>query len=119
MSLTLCLKDEDANVRKSASYAIGNATFHSGELYQQLSPSISELMSILDDPVAKTRANAAGTFALNTQSTSCTCQNSVNMYINTLNQPITSIICCASNFSIKLKKISLQLYLVPYDIYND
>ena len=60
LSLTLCLKDEDANVRKGASYAIGNATFHSGELYEVFKPSISELLSILDDPVAKTRANAAG-----------------------------------------------------------
>ena len=53
---------EDPNVRKGASYALGNAAFHSGALYCRLKPSIPGLIMLLDDPVAKTRANAASKF---------------------------------------------------------
>lgn len=59
IALTKCLKDEDPNVRKGASYAIGNAAFHSSELYMKLKPVIPTMMELLRDPMAKTRANAA------------------------------------------------------------
>ena len=65
-----CLKDEDPNVRKSASYALGNAGFHSGELYGYLKPAVPGLVMLLNDPVAKTRANAAsalGNLALHSE----------------------------------------------------
>ena len=41
-------------------YLVGNAAFHSGELYGQLLASISPLCVALADPDEKTRANAAG-----------------------------------------------------------
>jgi fused-like protein len=39
---------------------VGNAAFHSGELYPQLEASIAPLCVALQDPDEKTRANAAG-----------------------------------------------------------
>lgn len=44
------------------SFAVGNAAFHSGELYPQLKPSVAPLCVALRDPDEKTRANAAGSF---------------------------------------------------------
>ncbi|KAI0226995.1 hypothetical protein LSAT2_022553 [Lamellibrachia satsuma] len=58
--LMVCLSDEDPDVRKGASYAVGNAAYHSGALYGKLQRAIPSLISLLDDPVAKTRANAVG-----------------------------------------------------------
>ena len=45
---------------QGVSYCVGNAAFHSSELYSLLSPAIPLLIPLLDDPMAKTRANAAG-----------------------------------------------------------
>ncbi|XP_013385413.1 serine/threonine-protein kinase 36 [Lingula anatina] len=58
-SLVRCLEDEDAHVRMCSSYAVGNAGYHSGELYPQLKCSVPYLITLLSDSVAKTRANAA------------------------------------------------------------
>lgn len=44
-----------------ASYALGNAAFHSSCLYSRLRPAIPHLVQLLQDPLAKTRSNAAGT----------------------------------------------------------
>ncbi|KAK3094442.1 hypothetical protein FSP39_001787 [Pinctada imbricata] len=57
--LIACLKDDDPNVRKSASYAIGNAVYHGPELYMKLKPTVPTLVELLTDPIAKTRSNAA------------------------------------------------------------
>lgn len=57
--LIACLKDEDQNVRKGASYAVGNAAFHNDSLYIKLKPTIPQLVELLKDPVTKTRVNAA------------------------------------------------------------
>ncbi|XP_052801977.1 serine/threonine-protein kinase 36-like isoform X1 [Mya arenaria] len=57
--LLACLKDEDQNVRKGASYAVGNAAFHSDSLYVKLKPAVPQLVELLKDPVSKTRINAA------------------------------------------------------------
>ncbi|XP_053375553.1 serine/threonine-protein kinase 36-like isoform X2 [Mercenaria mercenaria] len=57
--LITCLKDEDQNVRKGASYAVGNAAFHNDSLYVKLKTSIAQLVELLKDPVSKTRSNAA------------------------------------------------------------
>ncbi|BFZ18847.1 hypothetical protein BsWGS_21886 [Bradybaena similaris] len=57
--LIKCLRDSDSNVRKCAVYAVGNASYHSGELYHKLKPAIPHLVELLRDPVTKTRANAA------------------------------------------------------------
>lgn len=54
-----CLKDKEANVRKSASYAVGNAAFHSDILYRQLIPAIPIMTQLLKDPINKTRAHTA------------------------------------------------------------
>ncbi|XP_068679432.1 serine/threonine-protein kinase 36-like [Montipora foliosa] len=59
-TLIRCLKNEDSNVRKTASFAIGNAAYHSDSLYTALSPAIPMLVDLLTDSVARTRANAAG-----------------------------------------------------------
>jgi hypothetical protein len=52
--------DDDPSTRKFASFAVGNAAFHSDELYPALAGSIAPLCSALRDPDDKTRANAAG-----------------------------------------------------------
>ena len=44
---------------QGSSYAIGNTSFHNGELYAKLKPAIPLLIRLLEDPIAKTRANAA------------------------------------------------------------
>ncbi|GAB1598160.1 serine/threonine-protein kinase 36-like [Argonauta hians] len=54
-----CLKDKDANVRKSASYAVGNAVFHTDILYEALLPYIPAITQLLKDPIHKTRSHAA------------------------------------------------------------
>ncbi|KAL5015967.1 hypothetical protein ScPMuIL_005556 [Solemya velum] len=54
-----CLKDEDVNVRKGASYAIGNAAFHNAELYPKMKSAVPHLVELLKDPVHKSRCNAA------------------------------------------------------------
>ncbi|XP_020613754.1 serine/threonine-protein kinase 36-like isoform X3 [Orbicella faveolata] len=59
-TLINCLKSEDSNVRKTASFAVGNAAYHSDSLYTQLSPAVPLLVALLTDSVARTRANAAG-----------------------------------------------------------
>lgn len=59
-SLLSCLKSDDSNVRKTASFAIGNAAYHSDSLYPALSPAVPLLVDLLTDSVARTRANAAG-----------------------------------------------------------
>ncbi|XP_046556063.1 serine/threonine-protein kinase 36-like isoform X1 [Haliotis rubra] len=53
------LQDEDSNVRKGASYAIGNAAYHSGDLYTKLKSAIPHLVRLLRDPLTKTKTNAA------------------------------------------------------------
>ncbi|RUS86280.1 hypothetical protein EGW08_005972, partial [Elysia chlorotica] len=57
--LVQCLQDVDSNVRKCAAYAVGNASYHSGDLYPKLRPAIPLLVELLRDPVTKTRANTA------------------------------------------------------------
>jgi len=52
--------DEDSATRKFASFAVGNAAFHSKELYDYLAASIRPLSVALKDSDEKTRANAAG-----------------------------------------------------------
>lgn len=59
-SLVMCCHDADAVTRKFACFAIGNASFHSGTLYQNLRSSIPYLVKALSDRDEKTRANAAG-----------------------------------------------------------
>ncbi|KAM7446259.1 Serine/threonine-protein kinase 36 [Porites harrisoni] len=59
-SLLSCLKSDDSNVRKTASFAIGNAAYHSDSLYPALSPAVPLLVDLLTDSLARTRANAAG-----------------------------------------------------------
>lgn len=58
--LTLLCADSDSTCRKFASFAVGNCAFHSDVLYRDLSPSIPQLLRLLEDADEKTRANAAG-----------------------------------------------------------
>jgi hypothetical protein len=58
--LISCCSDADDATRKFACFAVGNAAFHSADLYPQLRSAIGPLMSALDDNDEKTRANAAG-----------------------------------------------------------
>lgn len=46
--------------RKFACFAIGNAGFHNGSLYEALRPAVAPLVALLSDDEEKTRANAAG-----------------------------------------------------------
>lgn len=59
-ALITCCGDLDSSTRKFACFAVGNAAFHSPNLYKWLAPSISILASVLGDADEKTRANAAG-----------------------------------------------------------
>jgi hypothetical protein len=59
--LTACCADEDAGTRKFACFAVGNAAFHSAELYDALSHSIPPLARAAEvESDEKTRANAVG-----------------------------------------------------------
>jgi len=55
-----CAEDEDANTRKFACFALGNAAFHSAALYESLRAAITPLIACLKEPLEKTRSNAAG-----------------------------------------------------------
>jgi fused-like protein len=59
MLITAC-GDEDANVRKFACFGLGNAAFHTDELYSNMRTSVALLNAALKDEDDKTRANAAG-----------------------------------------------------------
>eukprot|EP01039_Chlorochromonas_danica_P000352 gene348-377_t len=52
--------DSDGSTRKFASFAVGNAAFHSQALYSHLEPSLPALLKAMSDKDEKTRANAAG-----------------------------------------------------------
>ncbi|XP_043942549.1 serine/threonine-protein kinase 36 [Protopterus annectens] len=54
-----CLADKDDGVRKSASFAVGNAAFHDSSLLKPLGPAIPWIAQLLSDPQTKTRCNAA------------------------------------------------------------
>ena len=58
--LIRCCEDADSATRKFACFAVGNAAFHTADLYEQLATAIHPLLSALDDDDEKTRANAAG-----------------------------------------------------------
>ena len=48
------------SLSQTASFAVGNAAYHSDTLYTPLSPAVPRLVVLLTDSVARTRANAAG-----------------------------------------------------------
>ncbi|XP_062972829.1 serine/threonine-protein kinase 36 [Elgaria multicarinata webbii] len=53
------LSDEDKHVRRSASFAVGNAAYQAGPLMQALSKAVPWVVQLLSDRQAKTRCNAA------------------------------------------------------------
>ncbi|XP_067934928.1 serine/threonine-protein kinase 36-like [Watersipora subatra] len=53
-----CLNDSDHNVRKGASYAVGNAAYHSSNINEALLPIVPTLVRLLSDPIARTRSHA-------------------------------------------------------------
>ncbi|XP_038058960.1 serine/threonine-protein kinase 36-like isoform X2 [Patiria miniata] len=59
-SLLGCLTNQETDVKKAASYAVGNAAYHSAELYTLLADGIPSLVQLLMDPQGRTRCNAAG-----------------------------------------------------------
>ncbi|XP_033099504.1 serine/threonine-protein kinase 36-like [Anneissia japonica] len=54
------LSDENSDVRKASSFAVGNAAYHNSNLYSQLSSAIPPLVQLLKDSVSKIRTNATG-----------------------------------------------------------
>ncbi|GMF38048.1 unnamed protein product [Phytophthora lilii] len=54
------LSDPDNYVRRFACFAIGNAAFHNGDLYDALRPAIPLLVQNLHNDEDKTRSNAGG-----------------------------------------------------------
>ncbi|XP_062507708.1 serine/threonine-protein kinase 36-like [Corticium candelabrum] len=58
-ALIHCLGDSEQSVRAAASFALGNAAFHSDMLYDRLTGSVAALTGILVDKVPRTRSNAA------------------------------------------------------------
>ncbi|XP_078508805.1 serine/threonine-protein kinase 36 isoform X2 [Lissotriton helveticus] len=54
-----CLSDEDSRVRRSASFAVGNAAYQGGLLAQSLAGAVPGIVRLLGDSQAKTRGNAA------------------------------------------------------------
>lgn len=45
-----CCKDSDKATRKFACFAVGNAGFHNGTLYEYLRPVVPLLVDLLKDP---------------------------------------------------------------------
>lgn len=43
---------------QGASYAVGNAAYHSSNINEALLPVIPTLVKLLSDPIAKTRSNS-------------------------------------------------------------
>jgi fused-like protein len=58
--LIACLNDTDPYVRRFACFAIGNAAFHTNDLYKHLEHAIPLLIKNLQDEEEKTRSNASG-----------------------------------------------------------
>ncbi|XP_068804998.1 serine/threonine-protein kinase 36 [Struthio camelus] len=58
-SLLECLADQDENVRKAASFAVGNAAYHKSSPAETLGRAIPRLTRLLSDAQTKTRCNAA------------------------------------------------------------
>ncbi|XP_025950899.2 serine/threonine-protein kinase 36 isoform X1 [Dromaius novaehollandiae] len=58
-SLLECLADQDENVRKAASFAVGNAAYHKSSPAGTLGKAVPRLTRLLSDVQAKTRCNAA------------------------------------------------------------
>ncbi|XP_029463799.1 serine/threonine-protein kinase 36 [Rhinatrema bivittatum] len=54
-----CLSDQDARVRRSASFAVGNAAFRDSNLAQCLAEAVPQMVRLLRDPQPGTRRNAA------------------------------------------------------------
>nr|XP_033800676.1 serine/threonine-protein kinase 36 isoform X3 [Geotrypetes seraphini] len=54
-----CLSDQDARVRRSACFAVGNAAFQDSSLAQCLAEAVPHIVSLLSDPQPGTRRNAA------------------------------------------------------------
>lgn len=73
--------DQDPATRKFASFAVGNAAFHSDELYPALAGSIAPLCAALRDPDDKTRANAAGAIGNLIRNGAQLCQAMVSHYV--------------------------------------
>uniref|UniRef100_A0A8B9DH38 non-specific serine/threonine protein kinase n=1 Tax=Anser cygnoides TaxID=8845 RepID=A0A8B9DH38_ANSCY len=57
--LLACLADRDENVRRAASFAVGNAAYHPSSPARTLRGAVPGLTRLLRDPHAKTRRNAA------------------------------------------------------------
>ncbi|XP_039351749.1 serine/threonine-protein kinase 36 isoform X1 [Mauremys reevesii] len=55
------LSDQDESVRRSASFAVGNAAYQDGSLPLALGKAVPGVVRLLSDPQAKTRCNAAST----------------------------------------------------------
>ncbi|KAM9123139.1 LOW QUALITY PROTEIN: serine/threonine-protein kinase 36 [Pangshura tecta] len=55
------LSDQDESVRRSASFAVGNAAYQDGSLPHALGKAVPGVVRLLSDPQAKTRCNAAST----------------------------------------------------------
>ncbi|XP_016849578.2 serine/threonine-protein kinase 36 [Anolis carolinensis] len=58
-SLLERLSDDDRHVRRSASFAVGNAAYQAGPFMQDLRKAVPCVVRLLGDPQAKTRCNAA------------------------------------------------------------
>ncbi|XP_030064853.1 serine/threonine-protein kinase 36 [Microcaecilia unicolor] len=54
-----CLSDQDARVRRSACFAVGNAAFQDSSLAQCLAEAVPQIVRLLSDPQPGTRRNAA------------------------------------------------------------
>jgi len=60
VALAAAVVDRDPQVRKFAAFAVGNAAFHTDELYELLGQTVKGLVELLRDDDPKARANAAG-----------------------------------------------------------
>lgn len=58
-SLLECLVDQEESVRRAASFAVGNATYHQSFSAGMLGRAVPGLMQLLSDVQARTRCNAA------------------------------------------------------------
>jgi fused len=59
--LVQCCQIDELNVRKSAILAIGNSVYHNDQLIDYLNDILSIIITLLKDPLAKTRIHATAT----------------------------------------------------------
>ncbi|CUG89286.1 protein kinase, putative [Bodo saltans] len=93
--------DEDAATQKFAAFAVGNAAFHSEQLYSHLKGAIPALVLLLGSQDEKTRQNAAGAISNFVRNGNTLCKQLIS------DGALAAILKVLVNDSFALRKIAL------------